>query len=182
MREHPILMADEMVRAILAGQKTDTRRPMRPQPPRWLATQLESGFRQFVHLGRGLWGAAAVAGNASCCRAEDTIRCPFGAPGDKLWVREAWALIWTEYAPTDGQTIRDVPHRIEYRADTQAKYPGEWPEDAGDDEECPRWRPSVHMPRWASRITLIVEDVWAVKTIQSTTPWVWACRFTRETE
>lgn len=67
-----------------------------------------------------------------------------------LWVQETFAKV---FDPDDGSFV------YEYRADTGNKYPGEWPDDAGDDPECGRWKPSIHMPREASRITLEVKAV-----------------------
>ncbi|KKN81080.1 hypothetical protein LCGC14_0322990 [marine sediment metagenome] len=91
-----------------------------------------------------------------------TVACPF-APGERRWVREAWAIVWTKHEPDEGQTIWDVPHRIEYKADSDAKYPGNWPDDCGDDEECPRWQSPMHMPRRASRLTVEVVAVEAMQ-------------------
>lgn len=83
------------------------------------------------------------------------IMSPYGIPGDKLWIRESYALIW----PGESAPINPKDNRIEYRADTQAKYPGDWPDDAGKDPACPKWQPSTRMPRWASRFTLTIKDV-----------------------
>ncbi|HGW4611669.1 TPA: hypothetical protein ACNIE9_003004 [Enterobacter chengduensis] len=66
------------------------------------------------------------------------IHCPFGVVGDRIWVRETWARY----------NIDQDRHDIAYRATT----PDDWPEEG-------RWRPSIHMPRWASRITLEITDV-----------------------
>ena len=99
--------------------------------------------------------------------------CPF-ARGGRRWVREAWAIVWTKHEPDKGQTIWDVPHRIEYKADSDAKYPGNWPDDCGDDEECPRWQSPMHMPRRASRLTV---EVVAVEAMQRDTEWCWKVTF-----
>ena len=151
MKEHPILFNGEMVRAILEGQKTQTRRPMAPQPPEghwWAETEAEqrlaAEYYPSTH-GRG---------------------CPYGIPGDHLWVRETFILEETDEVPTDGRPYREmeepgefgqllVPH---YRA-TESE-PHIVPLDLSDDyDDCTRWRPSIHMPRWASRITLEVTDI-----------------------
>jgi hypothetical protein len=82
---------------------------------------------------------------------------PYGKPGDLLWVRETWGAVWPADEP--------VPLRqceIEYRADLPpgcTDRPGEWPADEGNGPEVPKWRPSIHMPRWASRITLRITDI-----------------------
>lgn len=125
MKEHPILFSGPMVKALLDGKKTQTRRIIKEQPP------------------------STVRGRP-WCSVEDMINeCPYGHVGDRLWVRETWANV----DQGDGTSV------VEYRADTGNKYPGHWPEDMGDDSECGRWKPSIHMPRKASRITLEIVDI-----------------------
>lgn len=129
--ERPILFSGAMVRAILDGKKTQTRRVVKPQPPAdWVPSP---------------WPYDGAAWSDR--------RCPYGAPGDRLWVRETWAPISPD---EERRPIREC--RIEYRADTSAARPGGWDEDT-DDPEAARWRPSIHMPRWASRLTLEVTGV-----------------------
>lgn len=119
VKERGILFSDEMVRAILDGRKTQTRRPVKPQP-----------------LGIGTMNAAG-----QYCQPDREgvmpggwrIESPFGSPGDLLWVREAFC---------GGQ--HGTPYL--YRASWQQN-------------DFMRWRPSIHMPRWASRITLEVKAV-----------------------
>lgn len=123
MKERPILFSGPMVRAILDGRKTQTRR--------------------------------VCIGQRELSRAADfqISRCPHGQPGDKLWVRETWAVgdIYDKDAPRhlpapDGECRLAV----DYAANDERV----WNEyDQG------RWRPSIHMPRWASRITLEIESV-----------------------
>lgn len=113
MRERPILFSGPMVRALLDGRKTQTRRVVKPQPvDPFDGAQLRTAV-----------SAYALAGP-----------CPYGEPGDRLWVRETWAK-----AGEQGD-------RVEYRADTA-------------DPKAGKWRPSIFMPSWASRITLEVESV-----------------------
>lgn len=146
--EHPVLFNGDMVRAIQAGMKTQTRRPMVPQPD---MSRLKRGVKLEahrcpqlgpVHHGRsewGLYGTPYKATDVPVCG----YRCPFGGPGDTLWVRETWAHT-NDY---DGQYLMDGRKAL-YRADKeQAIIPS-------------RWRPSIHMPRWASRINLPVTRVW----------------------
>lgn len=128
MTEHPILFSGPMVRAILAGAKTQTRRVCKPEWLRCLDSEDDEDR------------AKAVAG------------CPYGAPGMRLWVRETWAEAGNEdHAPLD-------PRRALYRADTK---PGDYGADVFQDgrEYFDGWRPSIHMPRWASRIDLEVTGV-----------------------
>jgi hypothetical protein len=139
MKERPILFNAEMVRAILEGRKSQTRRAVKPQPKmRYrslgacrLAERLTDGLidgqRTFDSLPESIPTHPEHGG---------LIRCPYGVAGDRLWVRETWC-----YA-----SAKDVKKAL-YRAD--------WPpHDYG-----PKWRPSIHMPRWASRITLEVVSV-----------------------
>jgi hypothetical protein len=155
MTERPILFKGEMVRAILDGRKTQTRRVMKPPPKptpadfpgpagHWWPSQKHKsmlGVEREMQKWKGLAGSA----------------CPYGDTGDLLWVRETWGAVWPADEP--------VPLRqceIEYRADLPpgcTDRPGEWPADEGNGPEVPKWRPSIHMPRWASRITLRITDI-----------------------
>ncbi|UGB46950.1 hypothetical protein LQ772_06575 [Frateuria edaphi] len=160
MLELPILFSAPMVRVILAGRKTQTRRVVKPQPnlqtTEWSAAAGDTG--RWIGLGpseatggtRQTWGWAP---------------CPYGAPGDRLWVRETWGYrVGCGVNPTTEAVI-------EYRADSSK---ATLPVPAGEsglprqrpnmtDEELlawwESWRPSIHMPRWASRITLEVTGV-----------------------
>jgi hypothetical protein len=124
MVTRPILFGGPMVRAILAGRKTQTRRVIR-----------------YAHAdGLGLWTAPPLGGYFAehvfgACYAK-LAPCPYGVPGDRLWVREAWA----DHVGPFGESRFAL-----YRAD-------------GDERAGP-WRPSIFMPRWASRITLEVTAV-----------------------
>lgn len=131
MKEHPILFNTEMVCAILNGRKTQTRRPAKIPLH---ATQEEA----------------------------DRMCHPY-APGDLLWVRETWNLadpdsdsalpedIYGPYAPfTGSQGSRKIHWRAIYRADSPASHPK---------YGKALWRPSIHMPKWACRLFLEVDDV-----------------------
>jgi hypothetical protein len=122
--ERPILFSAPMVRAILAGRKTQTRRPIKPQPVN-VVGELKTG---------GMWLV-------------DTkwhIACPYGKPGDRLWVRETWH-------GGNGSSGQPAPGYVSYRADGEMM---EFFRKKGN-----RWRSPIHMPRWASRIILEVESV-----------------------
>jgi hypothetical protein len=143
MTDRPILFSAEMVRAILDGRKTQTRRAIKPVPT--------------FHGGGACHDADALQ--------QDYVEpywvfpktCKYGKEGDTLWVRETWGAVWPADEP--------VPLRqceIEYRADLPpgcTDRPGQWPADEGNGPEVPKWRPSIHMPRWASRITLRITDI-----------------------
>lgn len=152
MRERPILFSAPMVRALLDGTKTQTRRALRPQPPQ---------DAPMTHVGK--YAPALVDRHGEMYPGPDVfgvefddgsdgrwcLMCPYGAPGDRLWVRE---------------TLRNTPT------------PKGWSYDAdgepvvlrrGDRAAAVSWAHhkvrdvcvSIHMPRWASRITLEITEV-----------------------
>jgi hypothetical protein len=153
MKARPILFSGPMVRAILDGRKTQTRRVVKGS---WLPI-VEECLRV---NGKWIWTTM-----------EYDLTTPFGEPGDRLWVRETWApmcrqadpICWCIEDQNEGEH-----HYVEYRVDTGNSRPGEWPEDYEDDD-APKWRPSIHMPRWASRITLEITNV-RVEKLQEITP------------
>lgn len=172
MKERPILFSGPMVRAILEGRKTQTRRRVKGVDDLYVGVE-DGKVWQMDEYG-------------------DThdVPCPFGVPGDRLWVRETWCR---------GRAF------VFYRADC----PGEGkPSEYTDEWNAPfvdRWHPSIHMPRSASRITLEVVSVrverladisdadakaegyasaseflgapWAVSV--GPNPWVWVVEFKR---
>lgn len=146
-----------MIQALLAGRKTQTRRIVNPQPtigysgnPRW-----------GTYEGRRLPNVPKRAVGGTEVSVHDLISeyCPYGQPGDRLWVRETWQAmcdvtgdeldenvpcLWNEFPcpkPTDGTVL--------YAAtDPPLNMVDRW-----------RWNPSIHMPRWASRLTLEITAV-----------------------
>jgi hypothetical protein len=151
MNERPILFSGPMVTAILSGAKTQTRRVIKPQPTANLDWVTEWGWTFFTpdkHI-------SGRVKNPAMEPREIFLRCPY-ALGQRLWVRETWAPISPD---EERRPIKEC--NIEYKADTpHAKYPGDWPEEeAKGNEEAPKWCPSIHMPRWASRITLEITGV-----------------------
>jgi hypothetical protein len=143
MKERPILFSAPMVRALLAGTKTQTRRVVKPQPTVFVGgpgVTLKDGSPTPL---------VPLDDSVEPCGRE--IVCPYGQPGDRLWVREAWGL-HAHGDDTDwlkgGCTAMDLDdHVIAYRAD--------W----GPLQDSCHWRPSIHMPRAASRITLEITSV-----------------------
>lgn len=154
MAERPILFSAPMIRALLAGKKTQTRRIIKPQPPgvysviRWT----RSGRIWYPHAPGSVSGLPGA-------------RCAYGEPGDRLWVREAWALLvdpgasetWDLQIPERRSTQQNtqlghIPTPI-YRAN------GERPDVLRAHGQPMRWRPGIHMPRWASRINLEITGV-----------------------
>lgn len=144
-KERPILFSGAMVRAILAGNKSQTRRVVKPQPPS------DINLKTITTLSSGYVYAADYSKLTPILADQQRIRwdCPHGQPGDRLWVREAWRTTGdggrVDYLPP-----RDLqPHDVWYEADGSA--PG--------DELTGKLRPSMFMPRWASRILLELTDV-----------------------
>lgn len=150
MKARPILMSAPMIRALLDGRKTQTRRILKPQPLPpvaiwvmedhwWMPKAISDAVRQqFVTT----WPNA--------------IRCPYGQPGDLLWVRESWQL---------HSRATDLA-KVVYRASEAASH-SEFHElipvsQIGCMQPKPfqqGWRSSIHMPRWASRLTLEITGV-----------------------
>lgn len=149
MKERPILFNGDMVRAILEGRKTQTRRVMNID----------------------------LVNDADICKVDGMLSitdsygdnhpphrfCPYGQVGDRLWVRETWAQVFNgDYCkyPEDSCKPMCDGCNVEYRADTGNPYPGDWPADeAKGYNMAPKWKPSIHMPRWASRITLEITNI-----------------------
>ena len=141
MRERPILMSAPMVRAILAGTKTQTRRAIK--------THRSDGSFVCVDHGAGWWPYRSEDGESDVMSdgCEYPYNCPYGVPGDQLWCRETWAP-------------NSHGDRAYYRADCQQRGK-DWILPIGEGSEIciGRWTPAIHMPRWASRITLEIKDV-----------------------
>jgi hypothetical protein len=156
-REKPILFSAPMVRAILAGAKTQTRRVVKPQPPTVESVLAKSGstysiFRgehsEHFHVAGPVWAVREAMGR------EPVFRSPYGYAGERLWVRETFTH------------IRGNGIRTWYRADGEPRdSKGEiLATRAGE----ARWFPSIYMPRHESRITLEVTGV-RVERLQSVT-------------
>lgn len=141
-----------MVRALVTGTKTQTRSALRDQNP--------------IDLGASMYGAHLSrrpvfdkVANAVIGHRMATVLCPYGIPGDRLWVREAFVQGWPhgndgcpQQFDADGN---ELPKTTWYRA---TKPDLEWCTDGENLERTP-WRPSIHMPRSLSRILLEVTDV-----------------------
>ncbi len=132
----PILFSGPMIRAILENRKTMTRRIIKPDLMQCLTPEDEPE----VFVG---W-------------------CPYGQPRSRLWVRETWGIYtesWTDYG-WEGDGIADMPIPVQLPASTMhRKYHVVYKADGYEADPGEKWRPSIHMPRWASRITLEVTDV-----------------------
>ena len=153
-KERPILFSGAMVRAILSGQKTVTRRPIKGnQIPTWSKSDSPEHQWMAVVQDHPRWGFAAFGATEEECAAELAMYggCPYGRQGDRLWVRESWAAD----AQVDAIAPRDLSQGepIFYPADGAFRQTGCSMITRG------RGRPSIHMPRWACRILLEITDV-----------------------
>ena len=138
--DRPILFSGPLVRAILDGRKTVTRRPCK-------SSVVETADGHVVSPGPKGTRLVSSLPTPEEQHREMLSRCPYGEPGDRLWVRETHAVVGD-------------PPTVAYRADLDASA-------LADEAEVrrivgpgwTRWTPSIHMPRWASRLTLRVTDV-----------------------
>lgn len=157
-KERGVLFSAPMVRALLDGRKTQTRRPVK----------LPQGYEFDGISTGGIWGEGSerMIGNVRaraldlgveplvlCSRpngstGERRVHCPYGAEGDRLWVRETFG-----YEPGTLEAER----QLLYRATLQP--PASWPTYRGAYDQWICWRPSIFMPRAASRLTLEIEHV-----------------------
>lgn len=136
IRERPILFKPDLVRAFLSNEKTQTRRIIKPQP------------------------AYGMDGFTGICR--------YGQPGNRLWVKEQFTVVSTDGLSAsvayreripEGKTLADTDgglNVIEFDSDEEGLASAQW---AYEHIDCERWRPSIHMPRWASRLTLEITEV-----------------------
>lgn len=200
MKERPILFQPDMVRALLDGRKTQTRRTVKPQPPAQMPFAQECGYNE----GRFWWNDTDEDNDMvefwPGYECDEAMRCPCGQPGDRLWVREnfrigAWrhsvdlyqperfaidyraspeltetpwldcvdsdmARRWMQQSLDDAIAAcqKDVTGERHWRSGERHWRSGDrflW--EKGD-SPC-RWRPSIHMPRFASRLTLEIKTV-----------------------
>ena len=166
MADRPILFSGPLVRAIIDGRKTVTRRlaglnEVNADPDAWkyVGFTIDSTVRRLVdrHHMRPVSRTTA---------ADSWLRCPYGLAGDTLWVRETWAAHWMyDDVPPRERKSRHPDDNYWYRADPDGTE-GSW--------GCPaqgrgKWCPSIHMPRWASRLSLRVVSV-RPERLQAITP------------
>ncbi|HBT1581033.1 hypothetical protein H5904_25655 [Klebsiella pneumoniae] len=160
MKERGMIFNGEMVRAILDGRKTQTRRPIK-----WKQTRFtEIGERE----DDSKWPWSEDAEHAC----DFWHPCPFGAVGDRIWVRETWSDVNLDGAPAvayraddevydlmENESLLDEDGAFNYQDTRVSKYQfAAWHSDLISGIEG-NWRPSIHMPRWASRILLEITNV-----------------------
>ncbi len=155
MAEHPIVFSKEMILALLAHRKSQTRRVIRGAGNSWLAGRLLGDYmleppyqyqgqqvynwkgKQLPQPGQWCWLLQTKEGDC----ATFPFRCPYGQPGDRLWVKEGYYI-----QPKVATPI--IPQPLHYAADT----------DAITVKDCV-YKSPIFMPRWASRITLEVVNI-----------------------
>lgn len=155
MKERPALMNADAVRAVLAGSKTQMRRIIKPTPEAWIDRLHGNNLRGRAPYNIEHEETGATVGYGF--QSEDTYyKCPYGRPGERLYVRETWRVSGASFIDYSTPQLSkrwerergsELQEAICYAAD---EYPGEHPG---------QYRPSIHMPRWASRLTLEVTGV-----------------------
>ena len=134
MNNKPILFSTPMVQAIIEGRKTQTRRIVKPQPPEYarLTSYHPVDYMAERFRNKISW-FIEEAGDLWPCNTEDAIKNPYVPVGGYLWVRETWAPLTKGYAYKADPFINSSPSG--------------------------KWHPSIHMPKAASRITLLVKGI-----------------------
>ena len=138
IREKGLIFNSEMVRAILDGRKTQTRRPIK-----WKQTR-------FTEIGEREDGSKWPWSEDAEHACDFWHPCPFGSVGDRIWVRETFSGHYLDDAQI--QDIKDGRDKATDLCEYRADYPDGYQASDG-------WTPSIHMPRWASRILLEITDV-----------------------
>lgn len=139
-KEAGLMFKAPLVRAILEGRKTQTRRVLKPQPA---PNHPHDGGTKWVQE-RGLHVPVGSVGHLSV-REKMGLRCPMGQPGDRIYVRETWANGIHALAAE-----RDEDGPFVYAADGDLAVQGRLGE---------RWKPAIHMPKYAARIWLEITGV-----------------------
>ncbi|WP_337037778.1 MULTISPECIES: hypothetical protein [Pseudescherichia] len=140
MKSRGMIFNAEMVRAILDGRKTQTRRIMKNQPAELPSspvsiTRIDTGFQWYANDG-----------------VSSVFTCPFGQPGDRIWVREAFRVMGC--ATDVARLMYKASERNSFTESTRTV-----PVASCTKQPSQKWTPSIHMPRWASRILLEITDV-----------------------
>lgn len=169
MKETPIIFNMDMVRAILDGRKTQTRGVVKGYKPSWFDI-VESKTDNSVKFIKSF----NFGGHHAGLSVTKWIKCPYGKVGDRLWVRETWADVNTPDGPAicyradgsyqhwrDFSTVFDKDYGAGPSMNYEA-YPGDyvmWWEDLLNGEPDHRWKPSIHMPKWACRTWLEITNI-----------------------
>ena len=153
MKERPILFSTPMVKAILDGKKTQTRRVIKPQPEEHVIIPDKINGLKWNGVN---YGSITRDERGSIAETSLATICPYGQPGDTLWVRETWNVCDVGYDGYNGAFEAGYP--LVTIPASKPEY-GNMVYYKADGNEEPPWRPSIHMPRWASRITLQITNI-----------------------
>ena len=151
MADRPILFSAPMIRALLAGTKTQTRRLLKPQ--------ITQPFGGIFRDGSAWWTGDSLTGEVI-----GRLRIPY-APGDRLWVREAWNCFVFSQDGDEAFPTKKIPTAAEFRETKEEAVRFDMQVVHQESDRARKWfkdkpwRPSIHMPRWASRLTLTVTEV-----------------------
>jgi hypothetical protein len=150
VKETPILMQEDMVLGTLEGRKTNTRRlrgleEVNADPDSWTLNRVDTLDAYCKPKYKGRFGAYFHRESKRELQIMPVV-CPYGGPGDRLWVREAW-------------NVRGLAFGKRPSVAAKIAAPGAWRYRATDVDWQHGWKPSIHMPRVASRLTLEITDV-----------------------
>ncbi len=166
MKARPILFSGPMIQALLAGRKTQTRRIIKQQPQghHWASLP---GYQlhvttpmEFTNGKIGIRYFHSIPQNRERDYDGPYVYCPYGKPGNLLWVRETTAVRSSGWNSETGHW-----YCVDYAAGgvgcgiRHGHAPSFFPSRSHNANGVLRWQPSIHMPRWASRLTLRITDV-----------------------
>lgn len=155
-KERPILFSTPMVQAILEGRKTMTRRVVKPQP-------------KIIHA---IYSDASLETEKIFRHGDQRIHCPYGTIGDRLWVRETFGwyngILQGSYGFVPPEKPKYPPHKLVNGQKYAICYKADYPNHRWDKNDS-GWKPSIFMPRSASRITLEIVGV-GVEQLQAISP------------
>lgn len=166
MKERPIIFSAEMIKAILAGRKTQTRRIIKLQPPcdgqNWqISTLVDTTARENLkHRGKQCWVVMDGLNEIDCN--DRYFSPPYGYVGDRLWVRETWCHKWEDSGPvynTEGNFDNTCVWYYATDDEPEAVDDDGWLKFNKNGCQASPWKPSIHMPHWASRITLEITNI-----------------------
>lgn len=151
MKERPILFSGAMVTAILEGRKTQTRRVVKPVRGYEHNDILKYGM-PFAADPFAVWWHSSETDRVGCLQ-----ECPYGKPGDRLWVRESWRAFNPTFQQVGGSGVfARMPMRVYANPPIENESIIEF---KADNSKGVGYKPSIHMPRWMSRITLEITNV-----------------------
>jgi hypothetical protein len=171
MSEKPILFSAPLIPAIQDGRKTQTRRIVESRTIYPHGAFWDHGAYEPVEITPAVWSFRLKDSKSLCTasRGAPVFKCPWGTAGTQLWVRETWCCAMDDgeylYSPECKQVClyqaTETEHIIKDSGNGGTEY-------RKDGTEASPWVPSIHMPRWASRITLEVVKVLVQRLVEIT--------------